>query len=140
MWLIYAFLSSITAALVAILAKIGLKNIDSTLATAVRSIIMAVFLVLTAFFLKKFQGFSLSSFTQKDWLLIILAGICGALSWLFYFYALKAGLASKVAVVDRLSLVFIIALAAIFLGEKLNWTIVVGVVLMVFGAIMVTLK
>jgi transporter family protein len=140
MWLIYAFLSSITAALVAIFAKLGLKDIDSTLATAVRSVIMAVFLVLVALSLKKFQGFNFNSFNHKEWLLIFLAGIAGALSWLFYFYALKAGLAGKVAAIDRTSLVFVIVLAAIFLGEKLGWQTAVGAVFMVAGAIMITLK
>jgi transporter family protein len=140
MWLIYAFLSSITAALVAIFGKLGLKGIDSTLATTIRSIIMAVFLVVVSFFLKKFQGFSLSSFTSKDWLLIVLAGIAGALSWLFYFFALKTGLATKVVVIDRLSLVFVIILAAIFLGEKLGWKSVIGALLMIAGAIIITLK
>jgi transporter family protein len=140
MWLIYAFLSSITAALVAIFAKLGLKGIDSTLATTIRSIIMAVFLVLTSFFLKKFQGFSLSSLGSKDWMLIVLAGIAGALSWLFYFLALKTGLATKVVTIDRLSLVFVIIFAAIFLGEKLGWKSVLGALLMVAGAIIITLK
>lgn len=140
MWLIYAFLSAIAAALVAIFAKMGLKNIDSTLATTVRSIIMAGFLFLTALSLKKFQGFSLSSFNQKEWLLIALAGIAGAISWLFYFYALKEGMAGKVAAIDRLSLVFIILLAAIFLGEKLSWQTSIGAIIMAFGAILITLK
>ncbi|PJA47450.1 EamA family transporter [Candidatus Uhrbacteria bacterium CG_4_9_14_3_um_filter_36_7] len=140
MWLLYVFVSAIAAALVAILAKMGLKNIDSTLATTVRSVIMAGFLVLTALSLKKFQGFSFSSFSQKEWLLIILAGIAGAISWLFYFYALKDGAASKVAAIDRLSLVFVIFLAAIFLGEKLTWQTSVGAIIMVFGAILITLK
>jgi len=139
MWLVYAFLSSITAALVAIFAKIGLKGVDSTLATAIRSIIMTVFLVLVAFFLKKFQGFNVNSFSNKDWLLIILAGIAGALSWLFYFFALKIGLATKVATIDRLSLVFVIILAVIFLGEKLSWKLAIGAVLMVAGAIAIVL-
>jgi len=139
MWLVYAFLSSITAALVAIFAKIGLKGVDSTLATAIRSIIMTVFLVLVAFFLKKFQGFNVNSFSNKDWLLIILAGIAGALSWLFYFFALKTGLATKVATIDRLSLVFVIILAVIFLGEKLSWKLAIGAVLMVAGAIAIVL-
>ena len=140
MWLFYAFLSSITAALVAIFAKLGLKGIDSTLATTIRSIIMAGFLVLTSFFLKKFEGFSLNSFSSRDWLLIVLAGISGALSWLFYFFALKTGLATKVVVIDRLSLVFVIILAALFLGEALGWKSVVGALLMVAGAILITLK
>jgi len=140
MWLIYAFLSSITAALVAIFAKLGLKGIDPTLATTIRSIIMAIFLVLVSFFLKKFQGFSLATFSSNDWLLIILAGISGALSWLFYFLALKTGLATKVVVIDRLSLVFVIIFAAIFLGEKLGWKTVLGALLMIAGAIIITLK
>jgi transporter family protein len=140
-WLIYAFLSSITAALVAIFARLGLKGIDSTLATTVRSIIMAGFLLVVSFFLKKFHGFSWRSFSSKDWVLIILAGISGALSWLFYFFALKtAGSATKVVVIDRLSLVFFIILAAIFLGEKLGWNSVVGALLMIVGALIITLK
>lgn len=140
MWLFFAFLSSIFAAAVAIFGKLGLKNIDSTLATTVRSIIMALFLVITSLFLKKFQGFSFSSFSSREWILISLAGIAGALSWLFYFLALKYGLATKVVVIDRLSLVFVIILAALFLGEALGWKSVVGALLMVGGAILISLK
>ena len=139
-WLVFAFLSAIMAALVAIFAKMGLKGIDSTLATTIRSIIMAVFLTLVSFFLKKFQGFSLKSFDSKDWLLIVLAGIAGALSWLFYFLALKTGLVTKVVVIDRLSLVFVIILAALFLGEHLGWKMVLGALFMIIGAIIITLK
>ena len=140
MWLIYAFLSAIAAAFVAILAKMGLKNVDSTLATTVRSIIMAGFLFLVALSLKKFNGFNFSSFNQKEWLLIILSGLAGAISWLFYFYALKEGMAGKVAAIDRLSLVFVVVLAAIFLGEKLSWQTSIGAVAMALGAILITLK
>jgi len=140
MWLLYAFLSAITAALVAVFGKIGLKNVDPTLATAVRSIIMAGFLVITSFFLRKFQGFSLDSFSSRDWLWIILSAVAGALSWLFYFVALKTGLASKVVVIDRLSLIFVLVLAAVFLGESLGWKSVLGGTLMVAGAILISLK
>lgn len=139
-WLIFAFLSSITAALVAIFGKLGLKNIDSTLATTIRSIIMAGFLVLVSLFLNKFDGFTLKTLSSKDWLLIVFAGISGALSWLFYFFALKTGLATKVVVIDRLSLVFVIFLAAMFLGETLSWRSASGALLMVAGAIIITLK
>src|SRR3990167_9191568 len=110
MWLFFAFLSAITAALVAIFAKLGLKGVDSTLATTIRSLIMAGFLILISLFLKKFQGFSFSSFSSRDWFLIILAGVSGALSWLFYFAALKYGLASRVAAIDRLSIIFVVLL------------------------------
>ncbi|MEK7593114.1 MAG: EamA family transporter [Patescibacteria group bacterium] len=144
MYLLYAFLSAITAALVAIFAKLGLKGIDPTLATTVRSLIMAGFLVLASLFLKKFQAHqiaaSFNSFSSRDWLLIFLAGISGALSWLFYFFALKYGLASKVVAIDRLSIVFVVILAALFLGEALGWKTVLGAVLMVAGAILITLK
>lgn len=140
MWLFYAFLSAFTAALVAIFAKLGLKSIDSTLATTIRSIIMAVFLVVVSLFLKKFEGFTLSSLGTRDWLLIALAGIAGALSWLFYFFALKIGLATPVVVIDRLSFVFVVILAALFLGEAIGWRVAAGALLMVAGAILIVLK
>lgn len=140
MWLLFAFLSAIAAAGVAIFAKLGLQTIDSTLATTVRSVIMAGFLVIVSFLLKKFDGFSLTSFSSREWILIALAGIAGALSWLFYFFALKQGFASKVAAIDRLSLVFVVVLAAVFLGETLGWKSVLGALLMVAGALLITLK
>ncbi len=139
MWLLYAFLSALTASLVAIFGKLGLKGIDPTLATTIRSIIMAGFLVLTSLFLKKFNGFSFDSFSSRDWTLIILSGIAGALSWLFYFFALRSADASKVVAVDRMSIVFVVLLAAIFLEETLGWKSVLGALLMVAGAIMISL-
>lgn len=140
MWLIFSLLSAITAAGVAIFAKMGLKNIDTTLATTIRSIIMALFLVITSLSFGKFRGFSFQSLNGKEWMLIVLAGISGALSWLFYFLALKIGLATKVAVVDRLSLIFVIIFASIFLGEVLTWRTVLGALVMVSGALVITLK
>lgn len=139
MWLILSLLAAIMAGVMAIFAKMGLKGIDSTLATTVRGIIMALFLVLTSLFLKKFQGFSFTSFTGREWLFIALSGVAGAMSWLFYFGALKLGLAGKVSAIDRLSLVFTIILAAIFLGEALGWKTALGALLMVFGAILISL-
>ena len=137
-WLPLAFLSSITAALVAIFGKLGLKEIDPTLATTVRSVIMAGCLVLLSASLGKLQSFSFSAFSLRDWTLIVLAGLAGALSWLFYFMALKFGPATNVVVIDRLSLVFVIVLAALFLGETLRWKSVVGAILMIIGAILIT--
>ncbi|MEK7089267.1 MAG: EamA family transporter [Patescibacteria group bacterium] len=139
MWLVYAFLSAITAALVAIFGKLGLKEIDPTLATTIRSITMAGFLVITSLFLKKFEGFSLHSFGSRDWILIALSGIVGALSWLFYFWALKYADAPKVVAIDRMSIVFVVLLAAVFLGNALGWKSVLGALLMVLGAIMISL-
>lgn len=139
MWIIYAALSSIFAALVAIFGKLGLKNIDSTLATTVRSIIMALFLVLVSIFFKKFEGFSLHSFSSKEWSLIALAGVAGALSWLFYFLALKIGVVSKVAAIDRMSILLVVIFAAFFLGETFSWKTFGGALCMILGAILITL-
>jgi bacterial/archaeal transporter family protein len=139
-YIILALLSALTASLVAIFGKLGLKNIDPTIATTIRSLIMAGFLVIVSLFLKKFENFSLNLFSSKDWLLIILAGISGALSWLFYFWALKFGPASHVAVIDRLSLVFVILLSALILGETLNLKVILGAILIIIGAILVVWK
>ncbi len=140
MWLLYAFASAVMAALVAIFAKLGLKELDSTLATTVRALIMAAFLVVVSLFLNKFDGFSLSSLSSREWTLIVLSGIAGALSWLFYFIAIKSGVVSSVAAIDRLSIVLVVILAALFLGETLGWQTVVGALLMAAGAIFITLK
>ena len=139
MWFLYALLSAISAAFVAFFSKLGLKNIDPTLATTVRSIIMAVFLILVSFSLKKFTDFSLQTFSSKDWVLIILAGIAGAVSWLFYFMAIKAGDTTKVVAIDKMSLVFVALLAFLFLGENLKWQGILGIFLMVIGTILVSI-
>lgn len=139
MWLIYALLSAISAALVAIFAKIGLSSVDTTLATTMRTFIMFVFFVLVSFFLKKFDQFSFATMYTKEWLFIVLSGLAGAVSYVFYFLALKYGMASRVAVVDRLSVVFVIILAAIFLGETISWKIAIGSVLIVAGALTIVL-
>jgi transporter family protein len=139
MWIVYALLSAFTAALVAIFAKLGLKEIDSTLATTVRAVIMALFLVAVSLVLKKFDGFSLNSYSSREWILIILAGVSGALSWLFYFLALKTGFASGVVAIDRLSIVFVVILASIFLGEALGVKVVLGALVMIAGALLIVL-
>lgn len=140
MWLLYALLSAIFAAGVAIAAKLGLKNVDSTLATTIRSLVMAGFLIVVSFSLKKFQGFNLNSLSHRDWLLIIASGIFGAMSWLFYFFALKNGPVIPVAAIDKLSLAFVAILALLFLGEGFSVKVLVGVLLMVAGAIFISIK
>ncbi|MBI1423847.1 MAG: EamA family transporter [Gammaproteobacteria bacterium] len=140
MWVLFAFLSAITAALVAIFAKLGLRDVDPTLATTLRSIIMAVFLLCMAWVLGKFNGFSMHNLSGKEWSLLVLAGISGALSWLFYFFALRDGTASAVVAIDRLSIVFVVVLAALFLAETISWRTLLGSVLMVAGALLISLK
>lgn len=139
MWLPLAFLSAVFAALVAIFGKVGLDKVDSTVATAVRAAVMAVFMVGVILVSGKLNQEQFSQFSGKDWIYIILAGISGALSWIFYFLALKIGDAGKVASIDRLSLVFVVIFAAIFLSEKLKWYGIIGVISMVFGAILISL-
>lgn len=140
MWIIFALLAAVSAALVAVFGKLGLKTVDSTLGTTIRSIVMALFLILTSLVLGKWKHFTWASLSSKDWLLIVLAGIAGALSWLFYFFALKNGDATKVAALDRLSIVFVIILAAIFLSEGLTWKSLLGATCMAIGAILISLK
>ena len=139
MWIFYALLSALTAALVAIFAKLGLKHLDSTLAATIRGVIAVLFLVAVSLFLGKFEGFSASSLSSREWILITLAGISGALSWLFYFVALQKGAATDVVAIDKLSIVFVVLLAAIFLSEGLEWKSLTGAVLVVGGAILIAL-
>jgi bacterial/archaeal transporter family protein len=140
MWMFYAFLSAVAAALVAIFGKLGLKDIDPTLATTIRAVVMTLFLICVSLMLRKFDGFSFSSLEGRDWMLIVLAGIAGAVSWLFYFVALKSGVASGVVAIDRLSIVFVVFLAAVFLGETLGVKSILGAALIALGAFLITYK
>ena len=136
-WIIYALLSAVFAALVAVFGKIGLKGLDSTLATTIRSIVMAVFLVAVSFSLGKFAF--LGAFTSKAVIFIILSGIAGALSWLFYFFAIKLGTVSGVVAIDRTSVIFAFILAMLFLGEVFTWQKAIGAALVAIGAILMAL-
>ncbi|RJO59833.1 EamA family transporter [Candidatus Parcubacteria bacterium] len=137
-WILFAVLSAFFAALVAIFGKIGIANVDSTLATTVRAIVMALVLVLISFALGKFNFFN--SIHGKAWVFIVLSGLAGAISWLFYFVALKHGPAPGVAALDRLSVVFVLILAILFLGQSMTWKSGLGAALLTAGAILMTLK
>ena len=137
-WILYAALSAIFAALVAIFGKIGLQNIDSTLATTVRSVVMALFLFIVSLSLGKFS--LINTIKNKVLFFIVLSGIAGALSWLFYFLALKTGVVTGVAAIDRLSVVFVVIFAALFLSEKLTLYTSLGTLFMVIGAILMIIK
>lgn len=131
-WITYALLAAIFAAVMTILAKVGLNKVDPTLATALRSIVMAVFFVATTAIFGKFQLFH--QVDKRALVFIIGSGLAGALSWLFYFLALKVGPATGTTVLDRLSLVFVAILAAVFLRESLDTRSIVGIILVVAGA------
>lgn len=130
-YIIFALLSAISASLVAIFGKIGLGEVDTTLATTIRAIVMALLLLIATLVLKKWD---ISQIDNKAMLCIFLAGLAGATSWLFYFLALKFGPATSVAALDRLSVVFVLIFAAIFLGESLTVKSVLGGLLIISGA------
>lgn len=138
--IIFAFLSAGFAALVAIFGKIGLEGIDSTLATTVRGIIMAVFLVVVTLLLGKISVEGVQAISNKAWLFIALSGIAGALSWIFYFAAIQGGSTSTVVAIDKLAVVFVVIFAGLFLAEGFTWGNIVGSLLMAGGAILIALK
>src|SRR5689334_9789232 len=123
-WIIAAILSALFAALTAILAKIGIEGVNSNVATAIRTLVVLVF----AWGIVAGQGHlgDVRTISHRSMLFLVLSGIGTGASWLFYFYALKMGPASKVAPIDRLSLVFTIILAAIFLKERVGWQVAAG--------------
>ena len=138
-WLIFAFLSALTAALVAIFGKIGLEGIDTNAATMIRAGIMFAVLIIVILLTGKVGQIPAIVHNQKALFYIFLSGIAGALSWIFYFIALKLGKASQVAPIDRLSVVFVIIFAALILGEKITLKVAIGTALMAVGAILIVL-
>ncbi|NLP41565.1 MAG: EamA family transporter [Veillonellaceae bacterium] len=139
LWLIFALLSALAASLVAIFGKIGLQTADANTATAVRAIIMAVFLVGVVIFQGNLSQIPLIVADRPTFGFIVLSGVAGALSWLFYFLALKFGKVAQVAPIDKLSVVLATVLAVIFLGEKISFLNGIGVALIAAGAILVAL-
>lgn len=139
-WFVFALLSAVFAAAVAIFAKIGLNGIDSTAATAIRTIIMAVFLAIVILVQGKMGAVSEIFASNRALTFIVLSGIAGAISWLFYFVAIQMGDVAKVAAIDRLSIVFIVVFALIFLGEKLDLKSWIGAGLISLGAILMAWK
>jgi transporter family protein len=131
-WFIWALLSAFFAGLTAVLAKVGVQQIDSNLATAIRTVVILIFAWAVAFVTRN-EPFSVIG--KRTWIFLILSGIATSLSWLCYFRALQLGEASQVAPVDKLSVVVAIALAAIFLHERMTWHHWVGGVLIFTGAV-----
>jgi len=131
-WVFWAILSAIFAAATALLAKVGVAGIDSNLATAIRTSVIVIFTWTIALSLEKHHA--LSEIGRRSWVFLVLSGICTGLSWLCYFRALQMGPASSVAPVDKLSVVFVILGAWLFLGEKLTPIKVGGASLIAVGA------
>ena len=131
MWWIYALLSAFFAALTAILAKKGIENIDSDLATAIRTVVILMMAWIFAY--AKGSISSIDKLSGKNWMFIILSGVATGLSWIFYFKALQVGKVSQVAPVDKLSLALTIMLSVLFLGESLTWQTAAGSLLIIAG-------
>jgi transporter family protein len=137
MWWIYALLSALFASLTAIFAKVGIKGVDSDLATAIRTVIILVIAWLIVFFKGSFQSFT--SLTKYNIIFICLSGIATGLSWIFYFKALQLGKVSQVAPVDKLSVALTIILSVVILKEVLTLKVAIGAVLIIAGSILLIL-
>ncbi|MDR3164775.1 MAG: EamA family transporter [Synergistaceae bacterium] len=137
MWVIYAVLSAFFAALTSILAKIGIENVNSNLATAIRTAVILVLAWGIVFAAGKQQ--EIFSIGQKSWVFLILSGCATGLSWIFYYRALQLGEASKVIVIDKSSVVIGIVLAFIVLHESLDIKTIVGGALITIGTFVLIL-
>ncbi len=133
-WLGYALISAAAAAITAILAKIGVEGVPATLATAIRTVVVAVFAWTMVVALGQQRG--LPEVSRRTLLFLVLSGLATGVSWLAYFRALQMAPASWVAPIDKLSLPFTILLAALWLREPLTWQVMAGVSLMVIGALL----
>jgi len=134
-WLFFSLLSALFAGVTAVLAKAGVENVNSNLATAIRTTIVLVFTWVLALLTVSPSVFA--NISRRAWLFLTLSGFATALSWLCYFRALQLGQASRVAPVDKLSLVFVIVLSALFLHEPITWKHWTGGGLILFGALLV---
>lgn len=133
MWWIYALLSATFAALTAIFAKIGIKGVDSDLATAIRTLIILI--IAWSIALYKGSAENMGALTKTNWTFLVLSGCATGLSWIFYFKALQVGNVSQVAPVDKLSVALAIILSAIFLKDPITIKSASGALLIIAGTL-----
>ena len=138
MWWIYALLSAFFAALTAIFAKVGVENVNSNLATAIRTVVVLVMIWLIVFFRNEYKA--IGELSQRNWIFLTISGFATGFSWIFYFKALQMGEVSKVAGIDKLSLALTIIFAVVFLGETLTWKTAVGAGLIIAGTLFLICK
>ena len=138
-WLFYALLSALCAAFVSIFGKVGVAGLDSSAATAVRSVIMSVFLVGVVMIEGHTADLPTVFADKKALLFVALSGIAGALSWLFYFMALKDGNVTQVAPIDKLSVVFAVVLALVIFGERVSVTHGIAIAMIAAGGLMLAI-
>lgn len=137
-WFVWALLSAVFAGATAILAKVGVQGVNSNLATAIRTTVVLVFAWLVA--VPTLRQTAFGDISHRTWLFLVLSGFATGLSWLCYFRALQLGQASQVAPVDKLSVVFALALAFLFLGERLSWRGGLAVTLIVGGVLLLAFE
>lgn len=137
MWFVFAILSAVFAALTSILAKVGIEEVNSNLATAIRTLVVVLMSWLMVF-ITNAQG-GLSSISKKSWLFLILSGLATGASWLCYYKALQMGEASKVVPIDKLSVVITLILAFVFLHEQFTIKSIIGCILIGAGTLLMVL-
>lgn len=137
-WIYWSLLSALFAAATAILAKLGVANINSNLATAIRTSV--VFLLAWGIALAEVPVSAITGLSRRTLMFLVLSGLATGLSWVCYFRALQLGEASRVAPVDKLSVVFVIVFASIFLGERITLATIAGGVLIAAGAVILALN
>ncbi len=135
MWKYYAILSAVAAAATAILAKIGIRGVDSNLATAIRTLVTVV--MTWAIVWTTGVSSQIHTLTRQNWCFLILSGLATGASWLFYFAALRCGDASKVAPVDKLSVVLVILFGMLFLHEPMDPKVILGGLLIFAGTLVI---
>lgn len=137
MWFVLALLSAIFAALTSILAKVGIEGVNSNLATAIRTVVVVVMAWGMVFLTNAQSG--IAEISKRSWLFLILSGLATGASWLCYYKALQLGDASKVVPIDKLSVVFTLVLAFVFLHEQFTSKSLIGCVLIGIGTLVMVL-
>jgi bacterial/archaeal transporter family protein len=137
MWWVYALLSALFAALTAVFAKVGIKGVDSDLATAIRTVVILLIAWTIAFV--KGSALMINTLSKQNLIFLGLSGIATGLSWIFYFKALQIGKVSQVAPVDKLSVALAIILSVVFLGEAFTWKNAIGALLIIGGTLVLIL-
>ena len=137
MWWLFALLSAVFATLTSILAKVGIESVDSNLATAIRTMVVVGMSWLMVFVTNAQSG--ITNIGKKSWIFLVLSGLATGASWLCYYKAIQIGDVSKVVPIDKLSVVFTLVLAFIFLHEEFNAKSVIGCILIAAGTLFMVL-
>lgn len=137
MWFIFAILSAVFAALTSILAKVGINNVNSNLATAIRTMVVVLMSWGMVFITNAQSG--ITEIDRKSWLFLILSGLATGASWLFYYKALQSGDVTKVIPIDKLSVIFTLVFAFVFLHEKFDIKSLIGCILIGAGTLVMAL-